>query len=73
MKNKFKIIPLDAEAVDDKRRSDLQREVPPRALQEPQAPLLYITRSPDVCRHEVESYNNGRRTLLPKKRQSLLD
>ena len=73
-KSRVRIIPLDAEAIEDKwSRSYLQDVVPPRALQEQHASLLYFTRMSDSYRQRVEEGNSGRRTLLPKKRRSLLD
>ena len=73
-KSRIRTIPLDAEAVEvEGSRSYLQKEAPPRALQEPHAPLLYITCMSEPYRQEVEEGDDGRRTLLPKKRRSLLE
>ena len=73
-KSRIRTIPLDVETVEvEGSRSYLQEEVPPRALQEPHALLLYITCTPEPCRQKMKEENSGRRTLLPKKRRHLLE
>ena len=58
-------IPLDTKAVEDEVcRFDLQVDVPPLALQEPHASLLYFARTSDSYRQEVEKREQERRTLL---------
>ena len=48
-------IPLDVEVVEDEvGRSNLQVEVSPLALLEPQVPLLYFAYTLDACRQEVD-------------------
>ena len=67
-------IPLDAKAIEDEvHRSDLYVEVPPFALREPHALLLYFTRMPDAYRQEVERNRTTKENTSPfGKRLSLL-
>ena len=58
-------IPLDVKAVEDEvYRSNLQIDIPPLALQEPHASLLYFARTSDSYSQEMERMGQGRRTLL---------
>ena len=66
---RIRTIPLDAETIEvEGSRFTLHQKIPPHALQELHAPLLYITCMSKPYRQEVEEGNSGRRTLLPKKR-----